>query len=209
MDLLFFIGFTCIQIIIYFLLKGHLNLKQQSWIFLLGASILFVLGSIPTLINLFKSISTNTYKEYFQDLYNNESIIHRTITIWFISSLFLDCVIGMVDYPGKFSWFHHIYYILNGIFALYHKSTSLSFLMSPMEIPTLIYGIGNIFPNLRSNLLFGTSLFLFRVLYEVITYIYLMATPDMPKMYISSVAFFPTIILHLNWIYKWATKYVF
>jgi len=208
MDILFFIGFTCIQIIIYFLFKDHLNSKQQSWIFLLGASILFVLGSIPILINFFKSISTNTYKEYFQDLYNNESTIHRTITIWFMSSLFLDCVIGMVDYPGKFSWTHHIFYLFNGIFALYHKGTSLAFLMSPMEIPTLTFAIGTIFPNLRSNLLFGISLFLFRILYEVIAYIYLMATPDMPKMYISSV-FFPTIILHLNWVYKWLIKNVF
>ena len=125
-----------------------------------------------------------------------------------MSSLFLDCVIGMVDYPGKFSWTHHIFYLFNGIFALYYKGTSLAFLMSPMEIPTLTFAIGTIFPNLRSNLLFGISLFLFRVLYEVIAYIYLIATPDMPKMYISSV-FFPTIILHLNWIYKWLIKNVF
>jgi hypothetical protein len=208
MDLLFFIGFTCIQIIIYFLLRDHLNLKQKSWVFLLGASILFVLGGIPILINFFKSISTNTYKEYFQNLYNNESSLHRIITLWFISSLFLDCVIGMVDYPGKFSWFHHIFYIFNGLFALYYKGTSLAFLLSPIEIPTLIYAIGNMFPNLRSNLLFGTTMILFRILYEVIIYIYLMATPNMPKMYISSV-FFTTIILHINWIYKWATKYVF
>jgi predicted nucleotidyltransferase len=61
---------------------------------------------------------------------------------------------------------------------------------------------------LKSNLLFGITMFLFRILYEVILYIYLMATHDMPKMYISS-AFFPTIVLHINWFYKWLIKNVF
>ncbi len=51
-------------------------------------------------------------------------------------------------------------------------------------------------------------MFLFRILYEVVLYIYLMATPDMPKIYISS-AFFPTITLHSRWFYKWLVKNVF
>ena len=33
------------------------------------------------------------------------------------------------------------------------KGTSLAFVMSPIEIPTLIFSIGTMFPNLRSNLI--------------------------------------------------------
>ena len=72
------------------------------------------------------------------------------------------------------------------------------------EIPTFLLALGSIFPSCRTDIGFGITFFIFRVLYH--GYVLCFQIYFGVHMFAVTITFF-SMLLHVFWFYGWASKY--
>ncbi len=178
--------------------------------------------SLSLLGIIYLSKKVPQYKDFFffgdngAAPFHGRSNISVMINIWFASSNFFDIAIGLVLYPEYVGlltgWIHHCTFIWimwssatgNG-FIFQVRPFSSTFCLSLIEeVPTFLIAFGSIFPQFRTDLGFGITFFLFRIVYHLYTFIYAYKSGvDFPVL----VLFMLTLMLHLFWFSSWFVKY--
>lgn len=196
--------FVLDQFIFYHLLTGgthnKLSQKQKAYVLSLKSSLTMFIGSLYSNYVFFTQF-TGTMTEFLA----RENFVDELLTIFFISYLIMDMVIGTLYYKKYLcnlaGYPHHVVYIIVCLTSLHQKSYRLFMLYMICELPTFILALGSYDEQYRQDRLFGITFFLTRIVYFI---------------YISSFVFNNTfhIILiccilsvHVYWFYNWCKKY--
>lgn len=144
---------------------------------------------------------------------------YATLTcLWFGLANAFDLVFGTIFYPKYCglitAYVHHTVFIWimwtcttgNGFFTTCAPFASLFHLLLIEELPTFLLSLGSMVPSLRTDLGFGVTFFLFRVLYHAYFFAYGLKS-GMDAVLVG--IFTLTMTLHLNWFYTWISKYAF
>jgi hypothetical protein len=138
------------------------------------------------------------------------------ICIWFGLANIADFGYGLLLYPDQLgvltTYVHHTLFIWlmyfaptgNGLFVTSTPFTPAFCAMLIEEIPTFLLALGSVFPSMRTDLGFGLTFFIFRIVYHAyftLYSIYSLMSPPIIVLYLL------TLTLHVNWFYSWITKY--
>jgi len=163
-----FIGVVSLLVILAYLvgrtfIKGA---RSRAWI------LSFISSSTLASIGLYTAFIFFQRWRFGQDPYYilSDDVISRSTTFFFVIILFLDLVIGSIDYPGEVNiltgWIHHIFYIGMLSWVLFEHYSICLCVFFPLEVPTVIMSIGSLNKQWRNDFLFGTTFLLTRLLYH-------------------------------------------
>lgn len=168
--------------------------------------------NLPRFPNLF------VFGDYGRAPFHGTSNFSVMVNIWFALANIVDLVFGSLYYPKYLNllsaWIHHIVFIWimftaatgNGIF-LQTTPFGIGFcLMLIEEIPTFLLALGSIVPSCRTDIGFGATFFILRILYQLYFIIYAWRSKTDGLIHI---LYLLTLCLHLHWFYNWAVKYGF
>lgn len=193
------------------------NRKRMSWVIsLVNSFVLMVVGAaylivkVPTFDNFF-AFGDNK-RVVFHSL-DNVSVL---VCIWFALANFFDLVFGVLFYKQYLdpltAYAHHTVYIWilitamtgNGGFAHFEPFAAGPVYMFIEEMPTFMLALGSVFPSLRTDVGFGVTFLVLRLIYHAYMLVYsVLLGVDLviPVMYVL------TMMLHVFWFYTWMRKY--
>ncbi|KAF8598973.1 hypothetical protein BDV93DRAFT_547167 [Ceratobasidium sp. AG-I] len=155
----------CFVAFYYLVAPRYTTLKQRAWVLTTLSSLLTSVAALP----------------YFYDFISSGGRVQalRASSAWsdtvvrvFQGYLVSDLLLGALCYPKYVNistgWVHHTLY-----FILIHYITSMGWsnifcLGLIMEVPTLILALGSLHPRLRSDNLFASTFFAFRIVFHII-----------------------------------------
>lgn len=171
------------------------NEKQVSWFLTLISSLVCTIISIPFVIQFFHS-------DLDMALLDTDNQFHTGFICFFISYLVLDLVLGSIYYRQRITfmtgWVHHLFYIMTLFWFLRLQISSLFTIASILELPTLILAAGSMEHEWRSDLLFGSTFFILRLVAHAWMMIALKKYHRIQFMWIVALIIYP---LHMYWFY--------
>ena len=195
---------SCLIINVFFVLleqKVHTQ-KAKSWIvMLLSSTVLSVFGC-----RAYYTIEAT--QSWDSDNIYGEDFISRCVVIFFASSNVMDLVLGTIHYPSQLdpltSIFHHIFYVTFMLILLQHHYSRGFLLCFVMEVPTGLLALGSVWHHLRTDLGFGITFFITRLVFNVYLAcrLYFLSPEGMIWRVCAAV-----LCMHLFWFYKWVTVY--
>lgn len=200
-----------INIIVYFSVSttlAHLfkTSRQSSWLLTLLSSSVLVFGAFPFFVEFISLSPTQTVN----DLPSLNSLWARTLCIFFMGYLIADLFVGIFFYLKQINlvtgWIHHFGYLLCMINMLkYEIPAGFLCFASILEIPTISLALGHIHPPLRSDMFFGASFFISRIVLHsyVIWHVYQTFESNF---WMVTATPFP---IHVFWFSRWASKRLF
>lgn len=176
--------------------------KQTSWFLTLASSLVCTLVSVPFVVQFFCS-------DLDMELLGIDNRFHTGFVCFFISYLILDLVLGSIYYPKRITlmtgWVHHLFYIFTLSWFLRLQISSLFTVTSILELPTLILAAGSMVHEWRSDLLFGSTFFVLRLVAHAWMMVALKRHHRIEFMWIVALVIYP---LHMYWFYgKWHTRW--
>lgn len=197
-------------------------MKRLSWgLSCFNSALLTAMGGVYCFVLVRKSGFALT----LHDLQNTNNISGLTC-LWFALFNATDLIFGTLFYPKQMdpltAYVHHPLYIYimfacsTGTYGFWWSASkqslvaasgapfSSSFMLSCLEeLPTLILGVGSVVPALRSDMGFGASFFVLRIVYHgflMSQSLYVRVDP------IQSGLFGLTMIMHLFWFKGWVVS---
>ena len=175
--------------------------KQYSWITTTTSSIVMTTSSIPYVLQYFKNGA---------DL-NSFPLLHdataRFFICFFMSYLVADMALGILYYPGQMNfvtgWLHHTLYLILLPILMSSKLEGGFLICCFMEFPTIFLSLGYLSPKWKSEISFGISFFITRILFHV--YFGYQAYSSSPGVLMPIIALFP---LHVHWFGSWCRRQV-
>lgn len=163
--------------------------------------------------------------EYFTCLEDGSSVFHTRDTLGVFTCVIFavgniaDLTLGLIFYPSELglltTYIHHTLYTWlmifgmtsNGGFVQTKGPFTTAFLFCTIEeLPTFFLALGSIFPTCRTDLGFGATFFILRIVFHITILHHEMACNGYAPMYSLIIL---TLLLHLYWFYGWVTKYFF
>lgn len=138
------------------------------------------------------------------------------ICVWFAVANIFDLLFGVLFYREQLSllttYFHHplfawasMAFLTGNAIFLKCRPTPGGFALTMIEeIPTFLLALGNVFPKCRTDLGFGLTFFVFRVIYH--GYLFIHVTAVNTGAYHSCIVLL-TLSIHIHWFLTWARKY--
>lgn len=176
-----------------------LSIKQEAFIITFVSSIVM---SMFSLISNYYFIKSDFDMEKYMSTPNKlNEIVSVLSTATFMSTMIMDSIIGFLFYPKYMTrisgYPHHLFFIIGNLVVYYFDAYKIMSLFVIDELPTVIYSFGNINEAYRSDFLFGTLMFLVRIVYHgTLTIINITHTPTV------SIAF-PAWCMYIYWMKKW------
>ncbi|KAF9550975.1 hypothetical protein EC957_010742 [Mortierella hygrophila] len=100
---------------------------------------------------------------------DNEGTI--ALVIFFMAYLLMDIILGLLYYQEQVTllagWLHHTAYIGITYYAVTQGETFTYAMFFPMEVPTIVVGVGCLDKSLRRDMLYGLSFIIFRILFDI------------------------------------------
>lgn len=133
-------------------------------------------------------------------------------TTAFLAFLACDTTFGVTNYAAYFEpiagWAHHIAYALLFSFAIVGGFTNAVATALPLELTTIILGLGHIWPALRADIPFGVSFFVLRIVYHAyVTTQYVGARGSRESKYPALWVFMSlALVLHVHWFHGWVKQ---
>jgi hypothetical protein len=195
--------------------------KKLAWaISLINSFIMSVIG-VFFLLDILPRIRM----EWFTCLGGTTSAMHGidnfgvfTCVIFAVANV-TDLILGLVFYPSELglltTYIHHTLYTWlmffgvtkNGLFVQTSGPFSTAFLFCTIEeIPTFLLALGSMFPSCRTDLGFGATFFVTRLLFHVTILHHEVRCNGYAPMY---ALISLTLLLHVHWFYGWISKYLF
>lgn len=181
-----------------------LTQKQQAYVISLFGSTLMTLLSLVSNYYLYTAnFNMNRYR--FGGGTTND-IVSVLSSACFMSGMVMDSVLGFFNYhePMKTlsGYPHHFFFILANGLVYYYDGYTLINLFLINELPTMIFAFGNVFPELRNDVLFGTAMFSIRIVYHgMLTLLNITFLP-------ATVVSLPSLIAYAYWFKNWCCKYL-
>jgi hypothetical protein len=198
------------------------GLRRLSWaLSCFNSGLLTLLGCVYTYFKFKETGITLQYKS----LHNSDDMSFL-VCLWFGLFNATDLVFGSLMYPAQMdfltAYIHHplfIYIMIactTGYYGVWMENGKLvptlvpafapSFmLMTVEELPTFILALGSVFPSLRSDLGFGISFFLLRIVYH--GYV-MMRGIQVGVHTFTSCLFGLTMVMHIFWFRGWVVSYL-
>ena len=202
-DVYNFLFFSILILIVYSVMEKFIpTIKGKAWIIMLISS------STLSIFGLYYVVYAEIYQKWNSQFIYNEDYFSRCILLFFLASNVMDLVIGIFQYPKFLDPFstiaHHIFYISFITILLSHHYSQGFILCFFMEVPTVILSIGTVWKHLRSDILFGVTFLLTRIIYNIIL-IYKLAVIGYEG-WIWKICSL-VLCLHLYWFSKWVKQY--
>ena len=202
MDLLVVLS-CCVFLLMSFLaLEAQIvHEKAKSWI------IMMISSTILSFFGCRAYYLTEANNLWSLDHIYGEDFISRCVLLFFVSTNIMDLAVGYFYYR-KFldpvtSFCHHTFYLVFMYVLLVHHYSRGFLLCFFMEIPTTILGIGSVYKEYRSDIGFGITFFLCRLLFNA--YLAYQLYCLSPEGNIWKTCVF-VLLLHCHWFYSWANK---
>jgi len=214
-----------ITLVLYSILSYQLyndNKKRLAWmVSLLNSFLLSIIGIVYIIMKaplahdiILKTI--NDKRSHGRSLYHGVDNVSAIVCLWFAIANIIDLLFGFIFYRKQqgiiTSYFHHSIFIWimyacttgNGLFLTCTPFAPSFLFMCIEEIPTFILALGSVFKSYRTDLGFGLTFFILRIMYHLcflLYSIYAQADSLVCFLYVLS------LIMHINWFYSWASKY--
>lgn len=177
--------------------------KSVAWIIMLISSFsLSIFGTMYVYTTTVHSLWTIKY------LYT-EDYLARHVNTFFVASNIVDLAVGFIDYPKFMDPFstvaHHIFYInfIVWVVMCFHYTTGFVHCYF-LELPTFLLSVGTIWPEYRSDLIFGILFLITRVGWNIhLTWVLYRDAPNERMWYVSVLI----LSLHLYWFSKWCANH--
>lgn len=190
----------CLEFAITFYFVNYIsinkNVKKKSQILAIKSS--FTMSIVGILFNY--NFLTDTTDSIQVSNFGICSILYYT------AYLICDMTFGYIYYPMYMNtlagYIHHSVYILTNMLVLYTNNYSVYLINMLSEIPTFILNIGMYDNKYRNDNLFGTTFFIFRILYHMFL-MYYFRNIGVLLFLITT----PALILHVYWFSNWVKKY--
>ncbi|KAG0361078.1 hypothetical protein BGX24_005434, partial [Mortierella sp. AD032] len=92
------------------------------------------------------------------------------LVVFFMTYLLMDIILGFLYYREQVTllagWMHHFVYIGITYYAITQGETFTYASFMPMEVPTIVVGVGCLDKSLRRDMLYGVSFILFRIMFD-------------------------------------------
>ena len=192
--------------------------KRYAWaISLLNSFCMCIVGFIYVILQYQQHPNIFFFNNDASTLFYGRDNLGVLICIWFGLANAIDFIYGLLFYRAHLglltTYVHHSIFI----WLMYFCSTSHGFFVrapSPFvpafcimlieEIPTFLLALGTVFPSCRTDLGFGLTFFLLRIVYHA----YITAYAVFAQVTSSIIALYLlTLVMHANWFYSWVTKY--
>lgn len=190
--------------------------KRLAWcVGLVNSVVTMVVGAIYTAVRLnltdYSSEDFN-YRSFFHGVDN----VSALVCLWFAMANICDLGFGLVFYRKYLgvltAYIHHTVFIWmmltavtgNGIFVQTEPFSPSFTYMLIEELPTMLLALGTVLPQFRTDIGFGVTFFLLRIVYHI-SVMASAASVGCTKFII--VLYGLTLLLHINWFYTWVTKY--
>lgn len=176
--------------------------KSKSWIVMLLSSFILSMFGCRAYYLTEMNQSWDYYSIYGEDF------ISRCVVLFFASSNVMDLILGTLYYPSQLdpltSIFHHIFYVTFMLVLLQQNYSRGFVLCFVMEVPTGLLALGSVFQQCRTDIGFGISFFITRLVYNsyLAHKLYNLSPEGMIWRICTGV-----LCMHLYWFYKWATVY--
>lgn len=193
------------------------NRRRLAWsISLVNSSTMMVVGIVYSFVKF------NEYPKFFDFDPASRSLIHSVdnvtvaVCIWFSLANIFDIVVGVLFYPKHLdpltAYVHHTVALWityasttgDGLFTPVEPFASLFLVLMLVEIPTFLLALGAVFPALRTDIGFGVTFFLFRLVYLIVMVYYAHLYTAGTSVMVLGYGF---LLLHTFWFYNWITKY--
>jgi hypothetical protein len=201
-DLVVFAIACCCILGIYLLLQQIVHTeKGRAWIVMLMSS------AMLSIFGTYFVIDAQAHDSWTYEYIYSETFLSRCVLLFFLASNIMDLLLGIYHYPKFLDPFstiaHHAFYI-SFILVLLSQHYSRGFMLCFfMEIPTFVLSLGTIWPQLRSDTLFGASFVATRLLYNVFLARTLYLISPEGKIWRVCCA---VLGLHSYWFSKWTSK---
>lgn len=194
------------------------DVKRFAWLIsTINAGVMTVLGFY------FLNYQIQKYPTFFMlDLNNSVKMFHDSsdftliVSVWFAVVNVFDLAVGVFFYPKYLglltAWIHHTAFIYimymsttgNGGFYTVTPFANTFLLGAVEELPTFLLAFGSMFSQFRTDLGFGVSFFLLRLVYHIYLFYYgIQVGIETPLKAVYTL----TTLMHLNWFYSWVSKY--
>lgn len=191
--------------------------KKLAWVITIANSFLTMLLGV---FYLYEKVSHDdrylTFGDKGHDMFYSQSNVSALLCLWFALANIFDLGLGLIFYRAQLNWLtayvHHPIYI----WIMYACTTgdcgykqeipfSATFALTVIEeLPTLLLGLGSISSSLRTDIGFGLSFFILRILFH--GYVGLYCWFSGGERVLLGI-FILTMLMHLNWFGAWVTKY--
>lgn len=195
--------------------------KKLAWVISLINSLIMSVIGVFFLADILPRINL----EWFTCLNGATSVMHGidnfgvfTCVIFAVGNV-ADLVLGLLFYRSELgvltTYIHHTLYTWlmffgvtsNGLFVRTAGPFTTAFLFCTIEeIPTFLLALGSMFPSCRTDLGFGFTFFLTRLVFHVTILHHEIKCNGYVPMYCLITL---TLLLHIHWFYGWVTKYFF
>lgn len=179
------------------------SLKKQAWLIMLLLSIVLATSSI------IYGLYVEFHGGYIVENVFSENIYSRAVVTFFAACNIADIIVGYFYYPSYCdpftTYFHHFFYVSCCVVYIGYGQTLIFLLGFFVEIPTVLLNLGVVFPNMRTDLLYGIIFFIFRVVYHIIFTFRVAQIDESGFAWKLILVPFPA---HILWFYKWLRGYM-
>lgn len=191
--------------------------RRLSWaISLVNSFVLTVTGIVYLIVKVPTFDKFLFFGDNGREVFHSLDNVSVLISIWFTLANISDLVFGLLFYR-KFldpltAYVHHTVYIWilvtgmtgHGGFAHFEPFCAGPVYMFVEELPTFLLALGSVFPACRTDLGFGATFLLLRLVYHGYMLLY---SVHLGANLVVPVMFTLTMALHVFWYYVWCTKY--
>lgn len=218
MDLVIYAIHTCSLFILWFCVSLFLfpdDSKRMSWAVSLLNSLVM---SVASVFYMYMKLPAGFFMlaSYRTSVFHGQDNFSATICLCFGVANVMDLLLGAIFYRDRLkvltSLVHHpmfafiAYYSITGNFFGWQMSPFSQGFMWMMieEIPTFLLALGSIFAFFRSDLLFGITFFLFRILFHGYGTSYaILSKTDTPICVFMCIS----MVMHVIWFKQWMDSY--
>lgn len=201
-DLVITISSSAVLYVFFYAVEPHVPTeKGKSWIvMMLSSTVLSLFGCRACYITEINNL-------WSLDHIYGEDFISRCVLLFFVATNVTDLALGIFYYRNFLdpltAIFHHVFYLSFMAVLLAHHYSRGFILCFFMEIPTSILAAGSVFKECRSDVGFGVTFLICRLIFNV--YLAYQLYSLSPEGNIWKVCVF-VLLLHCYWFYTWAAK---
>lgn len=193
------------------------NDRKLAWVIsLVNSSTMMTAGIVYCLAKYRQYPDFFTLDSSYRYALHSVDNFSALVCIWFALANIFDIIVGSLFYPKHLdpltAYVHHTVAIWmtyagttgNGIFVQVEVFASYFMVMTLVEVPTFLLALGAVFPSLRTDIGFGVTFFIFRLVYLVWMFYCTYILQGSMTIMVLAFGFF---ILHIFWFSNWISKY--
>lgn len=187
------------------------DMRKMSWVIsFVNSLVLTVLGGVYFVIHFTDIIADG--RATFHTI-NDAAVL---ISIWLCLANIFDLLFGLIFYRAHLdpltAYVHHTLYVWITIVAAFGTGGFATFepfaggiaMLLIEELPTFLLATGSIFPSLRTDVGFGVTFLLFRIIFHAVMMAYHFYSGIS---HLTCGLYVVTMTMHMFWFFSWAKKY--